>query len=85
MSLALCSTANSSDDTDPEQNRVHSQVYPSQSNPKCSFGRTSQTIGFFFFFKEKKWHHLLHGVASREMTPCQSLGAEKYVSVWPFQ
>lgn len=53
MSLALRSTANSSDSTGPEQSRVHSQVYPSQSNPKCSFGRTSQTTGFFLFLREK--------------------------------
>lgn len=54
MSLALPNTVGCSDCTNLQQRSVHSHLYLSHSNPKCSFVRTSKKKGFFFpIFKRK--------------------------------
>lgn len=83
MSLALPNTVGCSDCTNLQQRSVHSHLYLSHSNPKCSFVRTSQKKGFFFLF-------LRENVASfaswgGQQTPCQYLGAKTCVCVFPLQ
>lgn len=52
ISLTLHNTADCSDCMAPQQSSVHSQLYSSQSNPKCPFGRTPQTR-FVLFLREE--------------------------------
>lgn len=53
MSLILNITADYSDYPTPQQSSVHSQLYFSQSQIKCSFRRALQTIDFLWLLREK--------------------------------